>query len=304
MNKSEEINAANVKKASNKDQKKQFEPIVANSSNAADILKEQGICYDGEINMDNVAFSKIEAQQDCLMGSFYIPKLLDVQGNRYKILFFITNEKIVLVDDEEFSEKLIARINHRKRNQGQTKEMFLYEFMAEFMSRDLEYLVQLEMNLMELEELIQNNDTDDFHNRIMSIRRKLLILRGYYDEITDVGKALEENENKCFAKKDLKYFGTISDRADRLMNKTSHLLEYAGQVKDAYQAQFDAQQNSHMQFLTVITTIFFPLTLITGWYGMNFRNMPELNNGYPFVILLSVVIIILCIITFKRKKLF
>ena len=51
------------------------------------------------------------------------------------------------------------------------------------------------------------------------------------------------------------------------MSRTSHLLEYAQQVKEAYQAQIDARQNSNMQFLTVISTIFFPLTLITGWYG-------------------------------------
>ena len=63
------------------------------------------------------------------------------------------------------------------------------------------------------------------------------------------------------------------------MGRTIHLLDYAQQVKDAYQAQIDAKQNSNMQFLTVISTIFFPLTLITGWYGMNFQNMPELANG-------------------------
>lgn len=155
---------------------------------------------------------------------------------------------------------------------------------------------------MELEESIHNNHLENFQSQIMTIRRDLLILRGYYDEIMDVGKALEENENRYFAKKHLKYFGTISDRAERLMNKTSHLLEYAGQVNDAYQAKVDAKQNSNMQFLTVISTVFFPLTLITGWYGMNFQNMPELESGYPGVILLSIIVIIACIIIFKIKK--
>ena len=88
------------------------------------------------------------------------------------------------------------------------------------------------------------------------------------------------------------------------MNKTSHLLEYAGQVNDAYQAKVDAKQNSNMQFLTVISTIFFPLTLITGWYGMNFQNMPELADGYPGVIALSVIVVIICIVLFKIKKIF
>ena len=88
------------------------------------------------------------------------------------------------------------------------------------------------------------------------------------------------------------------------MNKTSHLLEYAGQVNDAYQAKVDAKQNSNMQFLTIVSTFFFPLTLITGWYGMNFQNMPELKSGYSGVILLSIIVIIICIIIFKIKKIF
>ena len=71
---------------------------------------------------------------------------------------------------------------------------------------------------------------------------------------------------------------------------------------DSYQAQVDAVQNKNMQFLTVVSTIFFPLTLITGWYGMNFQNMPELKHGYPGVILLSLIVVAVCIIFFKKKR--
>lgn len=117
-----------------------------------------------------------------------------------------------------------------------------------------------------------------------------------------MGKELEQDENKLFDKKQRKYFGTIFDRADRLMDRTSYLLEYAQQVRDSYQSRVDAEQNSNMAFLTAISTIFFPLTLITGWYGMNFENMPELENGYPRIILLSIAVVIICVIIFKRKK--
>ena len=57
--------------------------------------------------------------------------------------------------------------------------------------------------------------------------------------------------------------------------------------------------------LTVVTTIFMPLTLITGWFGMNFRYMPELESpwAYPIVIVISVVIIVASLIYFRKKKL-
>ena len=59
-----------------------------------------------------------------------------------------------------------------------------------------------------------------------------------------------------------------------------------------------------MTVLTVVTTIFMPLTLIVGWYGMNFRYMPELNYewSYPVVIVLSILIVVISLIFFKKKK--
>jgi magnesium transporter len=59
-----------------------------------------------------------------------------------------------------------------------------------------------------------------------------------------------------------------------------------------------------MMVLTVVTTIFMPLTLIAGWYGMNFRYMPELESvfGYPVVIIVSILIAAAGIIYFKFKK--
>ncbi len=59
-----------------------------------------------------------------------------------------------------------------------------------------------------------------------------------------------------------------------------------------------------MTLLTVITSIFMPLTLITGWYGMNFRFMPELDKPYAYPIVLGVCLLIVvgCLIWFKKKK--
>ena len=65
----------------------------------------------------------------------------------------------------------------------------------------------------------------------------------------------------------------------------------------------DLRQNKIMKVLTVVTTIFLPLSLIVGWYGMNFP-MPEFDwaFGYPAVILLSAAVVIFCVWLFKRKK--
>jgi magnesium transporter len=75
-------------------------------------------------------------------------------------------------------------------------------------------------------------------------------------------------------------------------------------LQDAYQSYIDIKSNRTMQIFTVVTAIFFPLTVIVGWYGMNFRNMPELywKYGYLFVILLSITVVTVLAVIFKKKK--
>lgn len=273
--------------------------FITDSAHAEETLRTANITYEGVISLRDVVFCKIESQPFCLAGTLSIPKLLDIKGSRHRIQFFIDNKNMVIIDDEEFSLRLVQRIQRSRHNQGESREHFIYNFFSEFMLRDTELLAEHEQKLMELEENVNDGKTDDFLETITPIRKELLILRSYYDEIMDLGRELEEDENGFFEKKQKKYFGTISDRADRLMGRTVHLLEYATQVRDAYQSHVNAQQNKNMEFLTVISTIFFPLTLITGWYGMNFQNMPELKEGYPGVIALSVIVVIVCIIFFN-----
>ncbi len=75
-------------------------------------------------------------------------------------------------------------------------------------------------------------------------------------------------------------------------------------LRDLLQTRIDVKQNRIMTLLTVITTIFTPLTLLTGWYGMNFVYMPELRFkwSYPVVIAVSLSIAVGCIVYFKKKK--
>lgn len=278
--------------------------VVSNFREAKSAMKLAHMVYDGDIVRSQIDLCKLEAQQECLYGTLYIPRLLDILGSRYRILFFVNQKHIVILDDDEFSMRIIGRIRRQRTHQGATRELFLYNFLAECIAMDMPMLHRYERRLMQMEETILDGKIDGVDQKILPLRRELLTLRVYYDEMMDLGKALEENENHFFAKKQLKYFGTVSDRADRLMSRTVHLLDYAQQVHDAYQAEVDARQNENMKFLTVLSTIFFPLTLITGWYGMNFEDMPELQGGYPGVILFSLLVVAGIVFVCKRRNIF
>ena len=113
---------------------------------------------------------------------------------------------------------------------------------------------------------------------------------------------LVENENGIFDGKTLRSFKMLYRRTERRFQNVLNLREYVTQVRESYEAEGDISLNTTMKIFTVVTTIFLPLTLIVGWYGMNLK-MPEYGwkYGYLFVGLLSVACIVGIIIFFKRK---
>lgn len=276
--------------------------FLTSECEAEQALAFANITYEGEILLTGIEFCRIESQQDCIVGTLDIPRVSDICGSQYKIRFFVNEQNIVIIDNTDYSEKLIQRIIQNRTKQGQTRERLLYNYLAGIILQDLNILGYLEHRIMEFEDEVTEGKFQNFLDHMSKIRKELLVYREYYDELVDMGRELEENENQFFEKKNIKYFGIFSDRADRLMNRTLYLLDYMGQVRDTYQQKVSEQQNQNMQFLTIISTIFFPLTLITGWYGMNFENMPELKEGYPFVILLSFIVVVIIILIFKKKK--
>ena len=135
-----------------------------------------------------------------------------------------------------------------------------------------------------LEENMINAVPDNMINRqIFQFKKELLTFRDYYEQLIDVGEELQENENHLFSEEDLKYIRLFTGKVNRLLGSVMSLMDMAVQLREVYEATLDINLNSIMKVFTVITTIFLPLTVITGWYGMNFNVMPELQwrYGYP-----------------------
>ena len=161
-----------------------------------------------------------------------------------------------------------------------------------------------ENELDSMEQSIIEGDENLPSGRLNTIRSDIRYLRIHYEQLMDLAQEFQENENGFFKQENLRYFRLFIDRAARLHDTTMSLRDYTMQLRDLYKAHLDIKQNRIMTVLTVVTTIFMPLTLIVGWYGMNFRYMPELNYewSYPVVIVLSILIVVISLIFFKKKK--
>ena len=140
---------------------------------------------------------------------------------------------------------------------------------------------------------------------ISKINHELLLLYNYYEQLSDFCETLEDNENEIFTEEGLGHIRSLNTRITRYAANISRLREYLHQVRENFQSKQDFQLNQTVTIFTVVTTIFLPLTLLVGWYGMNFRYMPELywRYGYLGVFILSIFIVIISIYYFRKKKL-
>ncbi|MBR3212029.1 MAG: magnesium transporter CorA [Firmicutes bacterium] len=263
---------------------------------------EMGI--DMDISSAEIHTTKAEVNYDSVTGTFSLPRK-DGESEEEPVEFaFALDEKgIVFIDSGDAASQIIDKIAATRKWRMPCLERFIYDFLEQTISEDLTLLERYESELDEIEKAVSSNDEMDL-DRMNRIRNDLRELRNHYERMIDLSQELEENENSFFKPDNLRFFSLFTKRASRLYDRVNSLLEYTLQIRDNYKSRLDDKQNRIITVLTVVTTIFMPLTLIAGWYGMNFIYMPELRSvyGYPAVIIVSVLIVVLSLLFFKRKK--
>ena len=248
--------------------------------------------------------TKVEVNYDSLTGTFSIPSRDNLSGEDNKFAFALDEKGIVFIDDTDTALRIVNEIRRTRRWRLPCLERFLYDFLEQIIRGDLRLMERYERDLDTVEKDILDGVEAEYLKHINAVRSDIRDLRIHYEQLIDLGQELEENENNFFREENMRYFHMFSNRMARLYDVAASLRDYTIQLGDLYQSQIDLKQNRIMTVLTVVTAIFMPLTLIAGWYGMNFANMPELTSpyGYPAVIALSLVIAIGCLLFFKKKK--
>lgn len=211
----------------------------------------------------------------------------------------------VNISDSSFINRdLFMKMMSRICNDNAGIERLIISFFEGLVVMDDKRLESIRKSISDFEELVITNKADEkFNISLLEIKRKILFYRGYYERLIDISQVLTENDNELFDDS-IKRFGHFIDKVKRLKDSVDILTDSIVHLWDAYQASLDMRLNETMKFFTLVSTIFFPLTVIVGWYGMNFSSMPELKwkYGYAYVIILSIAVIGLLIIWFKKRK--
>lgn len=249
--------------------------------------------------------SKFESHDGFDFVTLNVPDAINQGEKPNRVCIYLTHKFLLFVsDNDQFMDRLVFDIESEKiKNLSLGKIIRLFFDKLTFDDRfDLE---KIEQDISNLEEDLIQSKKNDLVDYLITFRKKLLSLKRYYEELLEISESIEENENGLIDKKELRYFRIHTNRVNRLFNGVVNLRDYGSQVREAYQAQMDISLNNVMKVFTVITSIFLPLTLIVGWYGMNLI-MPEFRwvYGYPFVFVLCVVVATSTLIYFKKKDWF
>jgi magnesium transporter len=139
---------------------------------------------------------------------------------------------------------------------------------------------------------------------IHDLKREMIFLRKSVWPLREVINRLERSESALIKKSTLVYLRDVYDHTIQVMDSVDTFRDTLSGMLDIYLSSVSNRMNEIMKVLTIIATIFIPLTFIAGVYGMNFRRMPELVQpwGYPAVLIVMLVIALIMLVYFRRKK--
>ena len=253
-------------------------------------------------NLQHRSACKLEAFSDCTQGIIRIPKRSSGKLAEIQIGFYLDSERLLLIEDTGFLLPFLKSLERAPLGPC-TLTALVLALLESLIEEDSLELEQLEDQMAVMEEGLLNRIPDAFHATVIAYRRELSSLRAFYEQMMNLG---EQMQTTCHEldERELSSWKLFVSRCDRLHSHVEMLKEYLLQIRELYQSQIELQQNKVMTFLTVVTTIFMPLTLIAGWFGMNFPDMLMFRwkYGYLFVILLSITLVVAEYFYFRRKK--
>jgi len=257
-----------------------------------------------ELNVTKVHSTKAEVNYDSMTGTFLIPDRNNLTENTFQFAYALDEKGIVFIDDSGKADEMLQTIRITRKWRQPCLERFLYDFLELIIDKDQSIMESYELDLDHMEDIILSEAEEADLEHLNNIRGDMRELRIHYEQLIDMTQELLENENDFFSEEKLRYIRLFMNRLERHHDQAASLKDHINQVLELYHTQLEVRQNQIMTILTVVTAIFMPLTLIAGWYGMNFRYMPELEapHGYLVVVIISFIIAIGSLIVFKIKK--
>ena len=155
-----------------------------------------------------------------------------------------------------------------------------------------------------IESKLLSNPSHNTVQEIHSLKREMIFLRKSVWPLREVTSNLERGDSKLIKESTRVYIRDVYDHTIQVIDNIETSRDMLSGMLDIYLSSVSYKLNEVMKVLTIIATIFMPLTFIAGLYGMNFKHMPEIEwpYGYYFALILMVAVTLFMLAYFRRKK--
>ncbi|MDN4164539.1 magnesium/cobalt transporter CorA [Cytophagales bacterium LB-30] len=158
-------------------------------------------------------------------------------------------------------------------------------------------------SLESMEDDLLAGKTHFSYKRLYMLKRELILMRKSIWPLRELVGRLQKEHVPFIDPKTRVYFGDVNDHTIRILDTIDTYKDMLMSMVDLYQSSINNRMNQVMKVLTIISTIFIPLSFIAGVYGMNFDNMPELSTKYGYHITVSTMLVLaLVMLGFFRRK--
>ena len=246
----------------------------------------------------------VELYPSFVIGSFAVPDKTDPTADPDRMSSYLDADRLIFIDDGTVATDMLAKVASSGILTKATTSHCLYALMKTLIADDFTWFSLMEDAMEKIEEVMLDHSETVSSQTIMGYRRAAMRMGSYYQQIAVMADLIADNENKVMSREEARAFSHVATHANHLADRAETLREYSLQLRELHQTQIDLKQNSTMQILTIVTVMFAPLTLVTGWFGMNLTVLPGLDWPYmaATIITLALVMIVAMVLFFKKKN--
>lgn len=221
-------------------------------------------------------------------------KMLTLQDGKLfpeQISFFLGKDFVLTFQETEGD--CLDPVRERIRKKGgmvcnMNADYLLYSLIDAIIDAYFPLLETYDSRLDDMEEIIMDRPDSSSVSMLFSVKRDLMTLRRTLWPVREMAGALVHSTSPLILPATRVYLRDCQDHAIRLLDLAETCRELDSSMMDFYLSTVSNRMNEIMKVLTIISTIFIPLTFISGVYGMNFKHMPELESPYGYFIVLGV----------------
>lgn len=214
-----------------------------------------------------------------------------------------------IISFQESSSEIFAPVLARLRgSKGRIRRMgadyLAYTLLDTIVDNYFVLLEDLGDKIEQMEERLVIEPDRQMINEIYALKTEMLFMRKAIWPLREIVNALERGDSMFFQEATLLYMRDVYDHIIQVIETLETYREMVTGMLDIYLSSVSHKLNEVMKVLTIISTIFIPLTFLAGVYGMNFKYMPELEWewGYPLIWAIMIISALFMVRYFRRKK--